>query len=186
MLLALPPLGWFMGWQGAVLAENRNLAPVPDFRHTPLAALPTKIDAYYDDHVGFRGIVIHASGLFLHQFLHEPSGGRHHWQALSPGEWPEYFYVAEGILEDRVGLGQLSPAQLELWKTSLESRAAWLQQRGIAYLFVIMPEKSSVYPELLPDYLQSHLGPTRLEQFVRYLQDSRSSLPFLNVNTALR
>ncbi len=185
VVLALPPLGWFMGWQGFALDENRNLAPPPDFRLTPLAALPAKIDTYYEDHVGFRGAIIHAAGLVLYGFLHEPSGNVIMGKSSAHGELPEYFYVAEGIIEDRVALGQLTPTQLDIWKRSLESRASWLQRRGIAYLFVIMPEKSSVYPELLPDYLQTYIGPTRLDQFAKYFNDRHSSVPILNVKTKL-
>ena len=45
-----------------------------------------------------------------------------------------------------------------------------------------MPEKSSVYPELLPDYFQSDIGPTRLDQIRQYLKDNGSPVRFLDLN----
>ena len=184
-MLALPALGWWFGWQGAVLEENRNLAPVPDFRHGSLATLPAAIDAYYDDHVGFRGAMIRLLGLTLHQMLHQTSERVIIGKSPGGGEPRWYFYASEGIVEDRLGLGQFSSIELENWKRSLESRAAWLQRRGIAYLFVVMPEKSSVYPELLPDYLRNQLGPTRRDQLREHLKANRSPVHFLDVNERL-
>lgn len=184
--LALPALGWFLGWQGAVLNENRNLAPPPDFRHTRLTDLPTRIESYYEDHIGFRGSIIRASGVVLYRWLGQSSADVVVGKTPAPGEPPWYFFASEGVLDDRLGLGLLTQERLETWRESLESRARWLQRRGIAYLFVIMPEKSSIYPEFLPDYLKNHLGPTRLEQLGKYLKDARSPVAFLDMSYALR
>ena len=186
LALAVPPLGWVFGRQGATLSENRNLAAPPDFRRTQIKDLPARIDVYYGDHVGFRGAIIRASGLLLHRYLGESSADVIVGKSPSPGQPPWYFYASQGIIEDRLGLGQLTPAQLESWRRTLESRTKWLQRRGQAYLFVIVPEKSSVYPELLPDYIQTHLASTRLDQLSRYLKAARSPVVFLDLRHTLR
>lgn len=186
VVLALPPLGWLMHWQGATLVENRNLATPPDFRHTKLADLPAKIDAYYDDHIGFRGAIIRASGNVLHRFLKEPSSEVIIGESPAPGQPNWYFYASEGIMDDRLGLGPLRATQLEAWRRTVEYRHAWLNRRGIAYVFVVVPEKSSVYPELLPDYIQSRLGSTRLDQMAQYMKDSHSPASFLDLRSTLK
>jgi alginate O-acetyltransferase complex protein AlgJ len=186
-MLALPPLGWLLDVQGAKLSENRNLAPPPDFRHTRLADLPARIESYYDDHVGFRAAIIRGSGIFFYRWLKEPSDQVLIGKPPAPGQPPFYFYASEGILDDRLGFGSLTPAQLEAWKKSLERRAAWLHRRGIEYLFVVPPEKSTVYPGLLPDYLRSSAtSVTRLDQFARYMTEARSPVAFLDLRPAMR
>ncbi len=49
------------------------------------------------------------------------------------------------------GLMNLSPPDLEAWVRLLECRTAWLEQRGIAYYVIVVPNKESLYAEHLPD-----------------------------------
>src|SRR6266478_4099192 len=186
-LLALPPLGWLLDVQGVKLHENRNLAEPPNFLHTSLSELPAGIESYYDDHVGFRGVVIRSSAIFFYRFLKESlqvtSGEVVIGKSPAPDQPSWYFYTSEGMLENMLGLGLLTPEQLERWKKSLERRAAWLHSRGVVYLFVVPPEKSTVYPELLPNYLQPHPGSfTRFDQLTQYLN---SPVPFLDLRPAM-
>jgi hypothetical protein len=189
-LLALPVFGWLFDVQGVKLHENRTLTAPPDFRRTPLTDLPGRIEAYYDDRIGFRGVIIRGSAIFFYQFLKEPlqETAREVLIGKSPAQgrpsW--YFYTSEGVLEDMLGLGLLLPEQLERWKKSLERRSAWLHSRGVEYLFVVPPEKSTVYPELLPNYLQPHAGAaTRFDQLTQYLKRTNSQVAFLDLRSAM-
>jgi alginate O-acetyltransferase complex protein AlgJ len=186
LALAVPLLGWLMGWQGVRLSENRHLAPTPDFSNTQLKDLPARIDSYLIDHVGFRGAMIRALSLFQHRFLKQSSSEVIIGESAAPNHAPWYFYASEGIIEDRLALNSLTTAQLEAWKNMLKARTAWLKRRGIAYLFVIVPEKSSVYPELLPDYIQNQTGPAKLDQLSRYLKETSSEAAFLDLRATLR
>ena len=46
-----------------------------------------------------------------------------------------------------LGCNPLGEAALEQWLQVLTERQRWLEQRGIGYLLVIAPNKSTVYPE---------------------------------------
>jgi hypothetical protein len=74
---------------------------------------------------------------------------------------------------------QLKDAQLEL-----EAKRDWLAARGIKYLFVIAPEKASIYPEHLPASLKPATT-TRTDQLVEYLR-LHSMVAVLDLRPALR
>jgi hypothetical protein len=188
--MALPFVGAYLHIYGPVINENRLPAPFPDFRNSALIDLPAKIEAYYNDHVGFRGFVIRGSGLFFNRILGEPLIQGPFGRVLigkppRTGEPPWYFYTSEGILEDSLGLTPLTPRELKLWKESLERRAAWLNRRGIEYLFVASLEKSTVYPELMPEYLQNRPSVTRLDQISQYLKDTHSPVRFVDLRPVM-
>ncbi len=185
--LALPFGRWLILKPDAQLEENRNLAPAPDFRRDSLRELPNKIDAYYNDHVGFRNSLVRIAALVAPWI---PLSSRRMvvvGKSPVPGDPPWLFYSARGILEDRFGLRPLSDVQLEAWKQRLERRTAWLAERKILYRFVIVPEKSAIYPELLPDYMRSQ-GPsmTRTDQLIQYLRTTGSPVRILDLRDSLR
>jgi len=60
--------------------------------------------------------------------------------------------------------------ELLLWKRSLQRRAAELRRRGIPYVFSIVPDAHSVYPEELPDGVRSDFA-TPGEKFLEAMKD---------------
>lgn len=184
--LGLPLLGSVFNWRGTTLNENRNLAPPPDFRHGRLQDFPPKIDAYFKDHVGFRAAMVRASGTVLHRTLQSSSDSVVLGKIPAPGEPQWLFYAAQGIIEDRLGLRSLSHAQLERWRKILERRSVWLAARGVSYFYVMAPEKSTIYPEFLPDYLRAHSSTnTALDQLLHYLKTTGSPIRFIDLREAL-
>jgi len=184
--LAIPLLGFFIQFRQPVLQENRYLAPLPDFRRQRLQDLPPKLDAYFKDHVGFRATMVQASATVLHRFLQSPSDRVILGRAPVPGQ-PQWLFLAmSGILEDRMGLASMSQPQLERWRRIVERRSSWLAARGIAYFYVVVPEKSTIYPELLPDYIRRRsISNTTLDQIVHYLRDTRSPIHLVDLREAL-
>jgi alginate O-acetyltransferase complex protein AlgJ len=66
--------------------------------------------------------------------------------------------------------------QLKWWQRTLEARRDWLAQRGIRFLFIVAPEKQTIYPEYMPARLNRVGTATRLDQLVAHLarhSDSR-------------
>lgn len=184
--LAIPLLGFFIHFRQPVLQENRYLALLPDFRRQRLQDLPPKLDAYFKDHVGFRASMVQASAIVLHRFLQSPSDRVILGRVLAPGEPQWLFLATAGILEDRIGLASMSQQQLERWRRILERRTSWLAARGVAYFYVVVPEKSTIYTELLPDYIRRRsTTDTTLDQIVRYLKDTRSPIHLLDLREAL-
>jgi hypothetical protein len=80
---------------------------------------------------------------------------------------------------------QFSPQELLGLKKIQEGRRDWLAQRGIQYMFVIAPDKQSVYPEHLPSWLKPIRHHTKLDQFFDYMR-THSTVTVLDLRPALR
>jgi hypothetical protein len=83
------------------------------------------------------------------------------------------FYADDKSLEDILRTEHFSVDALERWRARIEQRARWLASRGIAYRFVVAPDKHSIYPELLPHGLLGK-GVSRLQGLIDYLGGSSS------------
>jgi alginate O-acetyltransferase complex protein AlgJ len=131
---------------GFVLEENRVLASRPELTRNlaELASLPSRFEGYFNDQFGFRKRLIHWLSLAKVAILGvSPSPkvilGRNGWLFYGDIDLPYYRRIKT-----------LTPAQLEAWRHHLEERQAWLAARGIPYLIVIPPIKSTIYNELMP------------------------------------
>src|SRR5262245_12500703 len=59
------------------------------------------------------------------------------------------------VIAQHTGALRLDERGVEQWRLILEHRTAWLERRGVQYLFLVAPNAHSVYPEALPDDVPS-------------------------------
>ena len=163
-------------------AENRVLATPPVFgwRWAELRALPGAASAYFEDHFGLRGRLVRwQAWLRLRVFQVSASPdvilGRDGW----------LFYAGDGGSEDLTSAVPFSRSELEVWGATLQHTQDWLEARGIAYIFVLAPDKHAVYPEYLPASVHRVGVDSRTDALVRYLRD-HSTVRVLDLRPALR
>ena len=179
-LLAAPLVAWMLRVSPpADLQEMQVLAPWPEWKSTAVATWPGKFEAWLNHHFALRGQIIRAQSIVRHRWLSAPSNnvvpGRDHW----------LFYAGDRTFEDFVGRDPLSADELTRWHALLEGRRAWLRERGIAYLFVIVPNKSTAYPEQLPRVLNAQHRSGKLDQLLDYLRAQGSTVPVLDLRPTL-
>jgi hypothetical protein len=165
--------------------ENRLTARFPQLQSPDLTGAQKFIvglEAYYNDHFGFRKKLIRffqnwKIGLYHDRSVYKIIVGQDHWLFWGEAQMVEHF----------LGTLQFTPPQLSAWQKLLEKRRDWLAQRGIQYLFVVAPDKQSVYPELLPSWL-INAAPTnretKLDQFLKYMK-AHSTVPVLDLRGPL-
>jgi len=103
---------------------------------------------------------------------------------LGLDDWLFYINPKEGdSLEDYRRNDPLTKEQLSSWKNVLETKYRWLKQQGIPYVFVIVPDKYSIYPEYMPKHIRQVGKQTRLDQLIDYMKDSE--VPVLDLRPAL-
>ncbi|MFT3782487.1 MAG: hypothetical protein QM790_10780 [Nibricoccus sp.] len=146
----------------ARLNENRALATKPAFTgivHTRdyLAGLET----YFNDHFGFRKAFVRMQSKWKRKLFGEAAVSE---AIIGSDGW--IYTTANRMIESYTGVSRFKPSELVAWQKLLETRRAWLQQRGIAYFVVITPDKHTIYPEHLPDWLKAPPGPTKLDQWL--------------------
>jgi len=84
------------------------------------------------------------------------------------------------------GLMPFTPADMEKWRIILEKRQAYLASRGTPFFVIVAPDKQSIYPEHLPEPLKNPPPPpTRLDQFLAYMNEKNSPVFILDVRPEL-
>ena len=81
--------------------------------------------------------------------------------------------VGEKLLDRHVrGRDPFSQDELQRWRRLLLDRTRHFRSIGAKYVFVIAPNKESIYPEHLPSWIGPKLGPSRLDQLLAYLKST--------------
>jgi len=151
-------LGTVFHWDFYAMEENRKLAPFP--RATALDELPNAFEAYFNDHFGFRNTFIRRHRKLMRKIekSNQVIFGNDRW----------LFFNDDTIIKDYLGQKIPDTENLERISAALQSRIDWLKEQNIDYLFLMVPNKITVYPEHLPDQLIRLRGRTNRECLLDY------------------
>ena len=180
-LLGLPAAVNLLGGHGAnAEAENRRMAGFPRLepRLDSVRAFPAAFDAWFQDDFGLRGTLVRWSGEIKYFGL-----------GVSPSA--TVVRGADGWLYDDDDFGMVdyvraspfSREELETWRETLSRSRAWLAGEGIAFAFVIAPDKHVVYPEHLPPTVRPVGKDYRMDELFRAL--GGSGVPAIDLRPAL-
>ena len=146
--------------------EKRKLASMPglSLNRESLEKFPSEFEAYYNDHFGFR-----RTHLLFNNYIKAKMLKSSPVSKVLIGE-DNWLYVTRlHQIEDFQGLRKPEPIQLEAWKVHFQNKRDWLAKHGIKYLYVIAPNKQTIYPEHLPNYINKIEDKTQLDHLVDYL-----------------
>lgn len=166
-----------------VINENRALSARPELKpkRAYLATFPEKYEAYYSDHFGLRRALIYGLSLARLSLLGVSSSPH-----VVVGDQGWLYYTLEETGRDYPTFSPFSREDLQQLQRDLEIRRDWLARMGCRYLFVIAPDKQSIYPEYLPAHLQPRATvSTRMDQLVNHLKEN-STLNLLDLRPPLR
>ena len=183
MVLFLPALMTGVPHQEAQgrLEEKRQLTGMPALPEgiDATIAFPRQFEAYFNDHFPMREILIRSHNRLKIKLLKKSPQrdvllGRDGW----------LFYARENLLPDFLGLDPLTPEALQARQRLLEAKRDWLASQGITYVFVVAPNKQTIYPEKMPEGYTRSQTPSRLDQLLDYLR-SRSDIPVIDLRESL-
>ena len=175
--ISLPLVGLLFSLdQGFVLEENRVLSSRPELKldRKSLAAYPAKLEAYFNDSFGFRKRLIAWLSFTKVAALGVSSSPN---VVLGQSGW---LYYGDLDIPYYRAMQPLTDAQLRSWQRVLEDRQEWLADRGIPYLVVFAPLKSTVYPEFMPAAYNRIRTISRLDQLMAHLK-AHSNLAVLDL-----
>jgi hypothetical protein len=163
-------------------SENRAMAAYPKIesgRHG-IQAYIAGLEAYFNDHFGCRKCLVQWNNklrwsLFKDKTTRTVLAGKAGW----------LFFTEAQMIDHYSGQLQFTQEQLHDWQVLVEKRRDWLARRGIAYVFVVAPDKQSIYPEELPDWVTKIRPQTKLDQFYDYMR-AHSTVPVLDLREVLR
>ena len=179
LLLWLPMLDsiFHFDWT-ASRSENRRMAEWPEFPKSwhGLQDYTGGLEAYYNDHFGCRKCLVQWHNKLKWSLFREKTAGLR----PLPGQDGWLYYNECDMVDHYTGELQFTPERLHDWQVLLEKRRDWLAKRGIKYLFVVAPDKHTIYPEYLPDWIKKVRPHTKLDQFIAYMRE-HSTVPVLDV-----
>ena len=172
-MLFLPLVGSFTGveehvyhWMSRPMSmnEKRMLAPAPVVKtFGDWETYPEQFETFWDDHLGWRYTMIRSSN-FIRKRLFPDSDGL----SVLVGREGAFFYKQNRVLEYTQHRAPYSEDELHEVASKLLNNNERLKKLGIQYLFVLAPNKHSIYPEYLPSHIEA-ADTTRLDQLVQYL-----------------
>ncbi|MFT3868120.1 MAG: hypothetical protein QM715_06435 [Nibricoccus sp.] len=155
------------------LNENRAMATKPVF--TGIANTKdylSNLELYFNDHFGYRQALVRMQSKWKRKLFGEASVSE---AMIGTDGW--IYTTANRMIESYTGLSRFTSKNLADWQTLLQTRRAWLQKRGIAYVVVVTPDKHTIYPEHLPAWLKPAPGPTKLDQWIAHFREHSTLQP---------
>jgi hypothetical protein len=144
----LPLFGTLAGIETPNL-EKRTLASRPPLfaDQTLNRDFTSQFDAYFSDQFTFRTYLISGWHQVNHLLLQQSGNER-----VIVGKDGWLFF--RDTLDDYLGVNRLDGVALSRLDRLLHLQQSWLARRGIAWIFVVAPNKHSVYPQMMPDHLR--------------------------------
>ena len=171
LLISLPlVLQLFLGEEKAIQEEQRNLRQMPSLRLDTWTAkeFPRLFEGYYTDHFRLRRSMVRAHHLVKMRLFHDsPSEA----VILGKNDWLFYdgrFRNDGDPVADYRGTSPLAEDQCLQWRAVVQARASWLEPRGSLYLFVVAPNKETIYPEHMPDRFRPLSANSPMNQLTGY------------------
>lgn len=181
VLLAIPGIATFVpGARGDAGAkrERRIAQSAPQLEWDRIGAFPAEFQAWFGRRFAFREPLLRTHArIWYHAFDRAP--GRR--VILGKDDW--LFTTASNVLDDVRGVAPFEDGVLENWRSTLEARRDYLASRGIHFVFAVVPSKSAVYPELLPERFEI-VGKSRRQTFLDYMHE-HSDVPVLDLMPAM-
>ncbi len=174
------PLFGFLFREPPPLDENRDRHPFPPvaFKRHVLQDFPQWFSMYFKDRVGYRDVLLKWHKHATYRWLDMPVSsqawvGKDGWLYLNVAD-PFVRHPEKGSVNDRV----------DRWCEAFADRRAYLAERGIEYVVVLVPEKSAVYPEHLTGHPKRHPPPEPLARAEANLRDA--GVPCVNLLPVLQ
>lgn len=176
LILIFIPLIFFDKKSVSSKTENRNLAVLPPLIENgnlnPQRTHGNFYDSYFSDRFGFREKYIFLSNS-ISQKLSEFDSVMINKLALK-GKSGWYFYIRKDDgdnASDFLKTNLLSDEELENFKSRIQSAVDFCESNNIKFLFVIGPNKHSVYSEFYPFARPSPDAKTRADQLTQVLDE---------------
>jgi SGNH hydrolase-like domain, acetyltransferase AlgX len=164
--------------------EKRALAVRPDFNLDSLETFSKRYENYTDDNFSFRNFLVKINTMVSSK-VYDVSAVPD--VLIGKNGWLYYVAKSQGSsLEDYMGLIRVDSVNLKWMLSSMERTNLQLTKMGIEFVFVVVPDKQTIYPEFLPSNVhENRRYPTRLIQIMNYL-GKHSSMQIIDLGAPLK
>jgi SGNH hydrolase-like domain, acetyltransferase AlgX len=184
VLLYLPLLQNIIGVNSkSQLVEKRTMNRKPELRFDSIFQFSKGFTPYYNDTFPFRDSLIYMNNrikitLFGISPVKSVFIGKEGWLFMDKKN------NDPGTIDCFRSISPFNQNELAQWRKVLEQRYYYLTARGIHYLFIIAPNKNTIYPEFMPDHIHKVHKQSRMDQLLNYLK-AHSNVPVLDTRPVL-
>jgi hypothetical protein len=155
--------------------EKRNLVRYPLLPKSlkALSEYPEKFNTYYSDHFGFRELLTKVYFKLVYQAgiqsaVDDVTFGQDGWLFL--GSIKKGYQRHSDPIGDVMNVNLYTQKELKEFAKSITKIKNWLGNKGIEYLYVIAPNKHTIYFEKLPKYISKKNDNSSTDQLLEYLR----------------
>ena len=157
--------------------ENRVLAEAPDIRTSGIRFFED-FGTYFNDHIPYKNqlVAVHST-LFMSMFK-STSNPR---VIVGNDGWLYYNnYDAENPIDDILGISTFSDEEMSVIADNLACAAEKMNSREISFVFLLPPNKETIYREFLPQYItEKAVETTRADLLADYLKSNSGGYEFV-------
>ncbi len=147
-------------------------------KYETLGKWPAAFEAYFSANLGHKRRLI-----TLYNWLGYRSVGDLQSDNVLVGK-QDWLYLKQNFgWESMRSETPLSKKEDKAWRKALTGAEAWLAERHIAFLFVIVPSKETIYPEFLPKSAPRARSISRLDELLGVFE--KSGVQYLELRTPL-
>lgn len=138
-------------------------APFPYISLENYSSFPSEFEKYFSDRLPYKKILVRFNSS-VHYYLFKQSIskkvliGEDDWLFLTSSV--NYTYSNSPVLED----------DLEKIACNLQNIKNMLAEKNINFVLLIAPNKETIYPEFLPDYIDISINPTQTDCVIDYIR----------------
>lgn len=170
-------------------SEKRNLTSLPSIPDSieSLLEYPQSFNNYYADHFGFREYFTERYFRLMKTLNNtsttgDVTRGKDGWLFLGSIK-PGYRKFSDPM-GHAMNVTLFTQEQLEQFAASVTALKRWLNAQEIEYIYVIAPNKHTIYFEQLPDYITKKNPHSATDQLVQYLRE-HTDVPVVDMRDSL-
>lgn len=185
LILLLPTLDSFFHFSPIKeLFEKRLPVENPKFpkNFSEAKTFPKKFENFFNDNYGFRKTLIAINSDVMDDIFAESPDSR---AVIGKNGW--LYFDNENSILDATGKAVLSDELIDRGVEAFARNWQEMRAKNINYLLVIAADKTSIYPEFLPDYIKVSAGGThRIDKFITALKKKYPNFPLLDLRLVLK
>ncbi len=178
LITLLPLLDMFFNFSPVKELFEKRL-PVQKPKFSLSANYPKNFEKYFDDSYGFRKSLILLHSQLMDKIFDESLDAR---VVVGKDDW--FYFDNYNSLVDAQGLIEIPDEVINRAIKSFYKNWQMLRAKNIDYLLVIAADKSTIYPEFLPDYIRP-ADHHRIDKFLNALKKSHPDFPLLDLRPIL-
>lgn len=181
LVLLAPMFSGIFPYATRNLTEQRTLAERPDMH--PIEVLTGyyqyKYEQYLNDTFGLRDVMVQAMTTMYLDFL-----GTSPIERVIVGRDQWLFLNDNNLLQDTLGVAQYTSEQLEQFREIFVRREQYAASVGIPYVYVVVPNKTTVYPDKLPFDISTAGIRTKTDQLIDVIR-TYTTIPVIDLRPVL-